>query len=45
MAETNAGDSMGVVTEVSIRGADDNDISDIDNALSIATPIFHLRQK
>ena len=31
MAETNADDSMGVVVEVSIPGAYDNDISDIDN--------------
>ena len=31
MAKTNADDSMGVVAEVSIPGAGDIDISDIDN--------------
>ncbi len=31
MAETNADDSMGVGVEVSVPGADDIDISDIDS--------------
>ena len=31
MADTNADDSMGVAVEVSIPGANENDISDIEN--------------
>ena len=38
MADTNVDDSMGVAVEVSIPGANDHDISDIENDSDVPTP-------
>ncbi len=39
MADTNADDFMGVAVEVSIPGANDNDISDIKNDSDFPSPV------
>ena len=38
MADTNEDDSMGVAAEVSIPGASENEISDIENDTDFPTP-------